>query len=433
MFWLHENMAVEAYKQVRELSPYSYLASSVNSFNDYNPKIHNSGNESTAGNADVEELFQVLGLSFVSILGSMGSIFIISAITVIDTLQVRGNVFLVSLTLSHLMITMFVLPTSCIAIMARIDPNDPNICHYQWLITLSTLIISVLSFLFISIENLKGITSLNTYDFCCTKFKIVVITLIIWFGGISVSIAQHYYHYGPSVCQHERDYPIHIPYHASVCIGVLLIPTIITLICFTRSFFIVKYLRQQLQNNPTEDPWAYMLTDESLLKSNMWVYLSSFLMCTPLCIVIVVSVYQQVPQQVLNTCWYIALANSCIYSFIYAASNKEFAEAFFKLFYYCCCKSHVTWTRKGVGPRRATSDQVGLRVHIIPGLNMYAQRREATSAVSARISGSGHHYSSYISSSGGPHSSHGMIGGSGPFARSFARNVKDNYKTSGVL
>lgn len=418
--------------QARELPHYSLLAASVNSFSDYNPKTSYSGNESSVGNADVEKLFQALGLSFASILGSMGGIFIISALTVIDTLQQRGNIYLVSLTLSHLLVTMFVLPLSCIVIMAKIDPNDPGICHFQWLTSLSTLIISVLSFLFISIENLKGITSLVNYDFCCTKFKIVTITLLIWFGGISFPIIQHVYHYGPSICQDERKNIIFISYHASVCIGMLLIPTVITLMCFIRCFFIVKYLKKQLQNNPTEDPWAYMLTDPCLLKSNMWVYLVSFLMSTPLSIALTVSVYQQVPLKILNTCWYLALANSCVYSFIYAASNKELAEAFFKLFYYCCCKSHVTWTRKGVGPRRATNtdDGVGLRVHIIPGLNMYAQRRDGQATVSTRVSGS-HHYSSYISSTA--HTNHGTISGSGPFARSFARNVKDNYKTSGVL
>ncbi|XP_074598019.1 histamine H2 receptor-like [Brevipalpus obovatus] len=382
--------------------------------------------------ANLDGLFQLIGLSLVSVVGSVGGIFIISAITVIDTLQVRGNVFLVSLTMSHLMITILVVPASCIAIMANLE-EDPSICHFQWLITQSCSLISVLSFMFISIENLKGITSLVTYDFCCTKAKIVAITLMIWCFGILFPVGQHVSDFGPSICKNESNLPIWMPYHATVCVALLIVPTLITLICFLRCFFIIKYLRQQLESNPTEDPWAYTLTDESLLKSNIWVYSLSFIMWMPLCIVIIVKVMKESPvaQELLNTCWYIAIANSSIFSFVYAATNRDFAEAFFKLFYYCCCKSHVTWTRKGIPPRRAVEEQQsGLRFHIIPGF--YAPRRDCSSSTSTRLTHGGNSYSSYVNPSGHT-SGGGMMCGGGPFTRSFARTGRDNYKTTGNL
>ncbi|OTF75240.1 pinopsin-like protein, partial [Euroglyphus maynei] len=81
-------------------------------------------------------VFKLILLSFVSTIGSMGAIFIVSAITVIETFQVRGNCFLVSLAFGHLLVTILILPSSAIAIMADIT-EDQTLCHFQWLITLA--------------------------------------------------------------------------------------------------------------------------------------------------------------------------------------------------------------------------------------------------------------------------------------------------------
>lgn len=117
-----------------------------------------------------------------------------------------------------------------------------------------------------------------------------------------------------------------------------------------------------------------------------------------------------VPQNYLDTVWYIALSNSCSFSYMYAATNRDFREAFNKLFYYCCCKSHVTFSRKGAAIRRTVANEsMGLRVHIIPGLNIYAQRKDNTSATTSCRSGygfggggfGGSHYSGHYGHFGG--------------------------------
>jgi hypothetical protein len=123
-----------------------------------------------------------------------------------------------------------------------------------------------------------------------------------------------------------------------------------------------------------------------------------------------------VPQDYVDTLWWIALSNSCAYSYLYAASNRDFREAFNKLFFYCCCKSHVTFTRKGNAMRRnLAADSIGLRVHIIPGLNIYAQRKDATCTTSYRTGGSG---MGSTGSSGSYHHGGGFLSG-GAFAKTF--------------
>lgn len=121
-------------------------------------------------------------------------------------------------------------------------------------------------------------------------------------------------------------------------------------------------------------------------------------------VTMVVDPINPLPQEYLDTIWYIALANSVCYSYMYACTNREFREAFNKLFYYCCCKSHVTFTRKGPMVRRTPTNEtaMGLRVHIIPGLNIYNQRRDTSSATTYRSCGMGGGFGAG-SSGGGSH------------------------------
>lgn len=113
----------------------------------------------------------------------------------------------------------------------------------------------------------------------------------------------------------------------------------------------------------------------------------------------VVDTINPVPQDYLNTVWYIAISNSCSFSYMYAATNRDFRDAFNKLFYYCCCKSHVTFSRKGATIRRTVvNESMGLRVHIIPGLNIYAQRKDTMSGNTATTS---YRSGGYGSSGGG--------------------------------
>ena len=396
------------------------------SLHDFNFKTWNNYYQASSFNdssLNGNSLIQLICLSLISIFGTMGAIFVISAITVIGIFQVRGNIFLVSLSLSHLIVTILVIPASCISIMANLS-NEPFICHFQWLATLTTLLISVLTFMFISIENFHGLYSINSYDSTCTKFRIILIVILTWTIGICFSIGQHVNSFGPSFCPEETSKSIWLPYHASVFGLILLAPSLITLFYFTRCVFRVRFLKFQIETSRKDDPWSFIVINNKLLKCNIVVYVISLLMWMPLCITSIVHLSQPISQKLLNTSWYVALANSCIFSFLYALTNKEFGDAFFKLFYYCCCKSHVTFDRKGPSPRRTNlaTDSINLKMHIIPGLNMYNQRRDHDSVSSTRTVGITNSQSSAYQGS--------MSFGSGPFARIFH---SQSYKASSDL
>ncbi|XP_022241739.1 histamine H2 receptor-like [Limulus polyphemus] len=306
--------------------------------------------------------------------GSMGGIFVISAVTVIEPLQVRGNIYLVNLALANLLVTALVMPASCVAILASI-PNDPGICNFQWQTTVLCFLVTIHSFMFMAVESFLGLGNTVNYELCCTKNRIVFVLTLIWTTSIGFVVAQEITGFGPSFC--DPSAPVWMPYHAITGSLLVVLPVLIAVWYFTRSIFKLKNFKLQVEI--LEDPTAYVLTDEYLLKSNIVVFTLMLVMWMPCVIVATISTVRPVAQHLLDSSWWAALSNSCIYSYLYAATNRDFREAFNKLFYYCCCKSHVSFSRRQrPDSRRVEGDSIGLRVHIIPGLNIYAQRKETS-------------------------------------------------------
>ncbi|XP_013791116.1 mu-type opioid receptor-like [Limulus polyphemus] len=314
---------------------------------------------------------RLIFLSALAAIGSMGSIFIISAVTLLESLQVRGSIYLVNLALANLLTTALVVPASCIAILASI-PNDRGICNFKWLTTVICFLVSVFSFMFMSVENFLGLGDRVNYEQCCTKNRIVLVVTTIWVISIGFAVSQQATGFGPSFCNPSA--PVWVPYHVMAGVMFVIIPTLVTMGYFFMSVFKLKSFKTQMEI--LEDPRAYVLTDEYLLKSNIVVFVLMLVMWIPGITVATISTFRPVSQQLLDNSWWAALSNSCIYSYLYAATNRNFREVFNKLFYYCCCKSHVTFSRRQQVSRQGEGTGIGLRLHIIPGLNIYAHRKE---------------------------------------------------------
>lgn len=247
-------------------------------------------------------------------------------------------------------------------------PEQPELCHYQvcqscnrsavtnptcaqWLATEATLLISVLSLFFMAIENFKGLKSVVNYDLCCTKFRITTISLLTWAVSLGLVIAQHVNQWGPDFCPGRRQLEVWPPYHSSIAVALLVLPTLLSILYFSRAMLTMKRYRLQMEENPSSQ--LCYLTDEGILSSNAAVYVLFVLMWLPLCICALVSVVAEpVGQEVADWVWWIALANSTSYSYLYAFTNPVMGETFVKLLYYCCCKSHVSFARKGPGEYR---------------------------------------------------------------------------------
>uniref|UniRef100_A0A1B0GQ07 Uncharacterized protein n=1 Tax=Phlebotomus papatasi TaxID=29031 RepID=A0A1B0GQ07_PHLPP len=71
-----------------------------------------------------------------------------------------------------------------------------------------------------------------------------------------------------------------------------------------------------------------------------------------------------------NTAWF-GLSKSCIHNVVYCLTNRHFRNAYVSLFHYCCCKTNVSTARRNRAAEVARP-AADVRVHIIPGYNMYS-------------------------------------------------------------
>lgn len=245
--------------------------------------------------------------------------------------------------------------------------------------------------------------------------------------------------------------------HLTVFVCVLCIPHLISLVFFANCAVRIKRIRQRLRAaiSGTESYANYptVAGDFALIQSNMAVNAYASISWCPLIVCVFLSAFTEFADpNLIAIAWWLAWTFSCMYSFAYALLNRDFGEAFFKLFFYCCCKSHVTFVRKSFAYRRpsisntlaaasrrradpsSSGESFGLRVHIIPGLNM-SQRRDTfgqsggstggaiggggggIGGMSGSSTGYGHHSSGILRSESfgrsGPFKAYGQMGASG--------------------
>lgn len=239
----------------------------------------------------------------------------------------------------------------------------------------------------ISIENVSALRrrSLFNHNLFCSKFRIIFLVFLSWLIAGMIVFAQKRYNLAPALCQQElvkrQSGTVWPPYHLTVIVSVFLLPTLVTMACFLKSAISVKRINIQLENNPLDTPWQLVVADGELVTANVIVYLFTFFSWLPIFIVAVLSVFRHVSVELTNTFWWLAWGSSLTYPYVYSFFNQNFGKTFSKLFFYCCCKSHLSIEGKTTMNLRRNEHATGpgtnnmeLRVHLIPGLNMNQRR-----------------------------------------------------------
>lgn len=311
-------------------------------------------------------------LSCVSAAGSLGGVFVISAVIVMEPLRTRGNAFLVSSALAHLLVSALLLPSTCVAILAGVT-RDPGLCHFQWALLVVCLVASLLSFACLAASQGLALR--------CSRGAVLAAALASWAVAATVALGQRGLGLGPTFCG-GAPVASNVPLQAAVAALCILVPVLLTVLGF--GVALARARRHEPDGAALE-----------LLKSHVAVYLLTLAMWVPGVALAAVSLSRQVPPHLVDVAWWLALSHSCLYSYVYAATHRTFRVAFNKLFFYCCCKSHVTFSRPSreqrIGPQ---GSGVGLRVHIIPAMNIYSAKKDSSqAAVKHCVQGKGLHCS----------------------------------------
>ena len=260
---------------------------------------------------------------------------------------ILGNVLLASLTMADMIIVVLVIPTIAIVILSQTH----HTCYFPWFCIAVSVTVSVLTRLSIAAENQARI---NDHPTLSTKAYCSIVT-IVWITGATLVSIQFILPLGFDICLDAH--PAFHLYQLLTGGLFLLMPIIITLLIYISAFFFC--LRKNLQNS------AEHKHNLQILRANCINFLFFILCWLPFCADLTGRRWVLVD----GVLW-LGLSNCCLSALVYLGASADFRCSYSRLFQYCCCKMSTTVIRSGDrGEQTRQSSEV--RVHIIPGYNMY--------------------------------------------------------------
>ncbi|XP_049546047.1 melatonin receptor type 1B-like [Anopheles darlingi] len=310
-------------------------------------------------------LARLLLLACLSVVGSIGNVFMISSVMIEDHLKKAGNAFIVNIALADLLITSVVMPASTIVLLAGIDNADTEVCKFHWFLAACSFLVSILTLAMMAAENYLRLCTFQNEPGWFNKTNTTAILLLIWALACIASGMQFVYDIRFDYC----NWRVHlvIPQEAGVVGLLVVLPLLLTFITHIRLIVDVK----RTMAMPNFKPSLAYTWDLSLARTNFYSFLIFVVFWLPFCIIFAYGTARFVSNRVFYTTVWIGLSKSCFHNVIYCLTNRHFRSAYISLFNYCCCKTTVAVSRRqrSDGGNRPTAD---VRVHIIPGYNMYS-------------------------------------------------------------
>uniref|UniRef100_A0A1B0GKM6 G-protein coupled receptors family 1 profile domain-containing protein n=2 Tax=Lutzomyia longipalpis TaxID=7200 RepID=A0A1B0GKM6_LUTLO len=309
-------------------------------------------------------LARLLLLSCLSVVGSLGNVFLISSIMIEDHLKKAGNAFIVSVALADLLVTSFLIPSSAILLLAGID-DSLAVCKFQWFLAACTFLVSVLSLFATAVENYMRLCTTQDGSSWFNKTTTTVILLLIWIVGGTSSGLQFVFSLSFDYC--TRKSTGIVPYQIAIVALLILLPIVLTFYTHVR---IILQVRRST-GAPNYKPSLAYTWDLALARTNFYSFLVFIVFWLPFGVVFTYATTKIIPNSriLYNTAWF-GLSKSCVHNVVYCLTNRHFRSAYVSLFHYCCCKTNVSTVRRTRAEgARPTAD---VRVHIIPGYNMYS-------------------------------------------------------------
>ncbi|XP_021942610.1 alpha-1A adrenergic receptor-like isoform X2 [Zootermopsis nevadensis] len=321
--------------------------------------------------ADWSRVARLLLIASLAVIGSVGNIFMISSVMIEDHLKKRGNAFIVNVALADLLITGLVFPASTVVLLAGLK-DTPGVCNFQWFLAILCCLVTLMTLAATAAENYARLCLSQDCYAMLTSTRITVAVLSIWLlSGLTVTL-QFVYNVGPGYCIRRRLTGDVLPYYVIVGAFFVFLPASLTFACYLRITLRIRVAKSR----PSFKPPMSFSWDYALMKTNLYSFMLFVVFWLPFGITLSVGSVHTIPSRLFyNLAWF-ALSKSCINNFLYCLTNRHFRNAYVNLFHYCCCKTTVSFSRRPRGASEvsgpATRPTGDVRVHIIPGYNMYS-------------------------------------------------------------
>ncbi|XP_016913294.1 RYamide receptor-like [Apis cerana] len=300
---------------------------------------------------------RLLLLASMAVGGSVGNVFMISAVVVEDQLKKRGNAFLVNVALADLLVTGLVIPVSVIVILAGHE-ESLSTCRFECTLEALCFLVTVLTLTTIAAENYTRLCLPHERYGVLTPSRVTATIISVWLISAMTVVLQSSLDVGPDFCRRRfTGIAMEQIIGATFLVG---LPTLTTIFLYVKLVIHVRHSTRGSYKPPIAFSWDY-----ELAKANIYSCVMFVVFWLPFGIVVCLNSFKPISPRVLyNLAWF-ALSKSCFNNLIYCVADRHFRSAYVKLFHYCCCKTTVSFSRRTRGEGGRNTSDVRLRVHII--------------------------------------------------------------------
>ncbi|XP_015176751.1 PREDICTED: substance-K receptor-like isoform X2 [Polistes dominula] len=299
---------------------------------------------------------RLLLLASLAVGGSVGNVFMISAIVVEEQLKKRGNAFLVNVALADLLVTGFVLPASVIVILAGHE-ESLTICRVEMTAQSICFLVTVLTLTTIAAENYARLCLPERYNILTTS-RVTGTLIGIWVIAVIAVSLQSYIEDGPDFCLRKFG---GITMKQVIGVTILIgLPAVTTIFLYAILILCVRRTTRGSYKPHITYSWDYELT-----KANIYSCLMFIIFWLPFGTAVCMNSFRPMSAHVLYGLAWLAFSKPCFNNLLYCVANRHFRSAYVKLFHYCCCKTTVNFSRRTRAETGRNPSDVRLRVHII--------------------------------------------------------------------
>lgn len=279
--------------------------------------------------------------------------------------------------LAGLLITAGVLPADIVALLAGWASPTP-VCPVTWILSCLAAHTSLATLPCIAWENRLRLTGRPI-----PSAGLIALVILCWVISVSITCAQWVGGLGPSHCGviHTADAHTYKVFTGTVGVVLVLAPLALAIAVHARTLLaahtnIRPPRRGAVSSAGETKPFLYASGRELALPATNLAVSAVAGSCWA---VGVASDWWADDKMLVSLMWF-PLSAATATGFLYGA-HKPFREAYIQLFHYCCCKTSVSLTHRArndaaaaaaaavTAAARPASD---VRVHIIPGYNMYS-------------------------------------------------------------
>ena len=284
--------------------------------------------------------------------GSIGNLLVILAVLTTSKLRTPANVFILSLAVADLCITVVVEPISVYAILfdMEIYSRRPGLCTAIASICYISCTCSLWNISAIAVNRYVHVCRSQDYNIIFTWPKTIVYVLCIWTTCVVADLANflkwggHSFDTKMSLCTYDRLASFsHVLFSM---FAFVIFPMVLVMICYAKIFWTIRKssarVKKQIKTSASKKHDTSRKRDIKVLKMLFIIYLT-FAACWSLyTILLLIDFKDIIPVFVYRIAAAMSHTNSSLNSLIYGVMNKNFRDAYRSILTCRKCRAELS-------------------------------------------------------------------------------------------